>query len=179
MSDSLVITGSSFEQPTSGLQPAVFSLIEDIGITTGKYGEQNQIVIFWELSEKMKEGDNAGKPFVFSEFFNKTISDRSKLGKMLASYRGKKKLDPETIKNGIDVYLMIGRPCQLNLVEDDDGKIVRDAILPLPDTMKDMAPQRTLTETPEWIIKMKQKSKSGNNGYIPDPEPVEDDDLPF
>ena len=67
MSDSLIITGSNYEQPTTGLQPAVFSLIEDIGITTGKYGEKNQIVIFWELSEKMREGDNEGKPFVFSE----------------------------------------------------------------------------------------------------------------
>jgi len=179
MSDSLIITGSNYEQPTTGLQPAVFSLIEDIGITTGKYGEKNQIVIFWELSEKMREGDNEGKPFVFSEFFSKTISDRSKLGKMLASYRGKKKLDPETIKKGIDVYLLIGRHCQLNLVEDDDGKIVRDTILPLPDTMKDMAPARTLIETPDWIIKMKQKSKPDNDGYIPGSEPTDNSDLPF
>ena len=178
---SLIVTGGTYEQPSIGLQPAIFARVEDIGTHQSQFGEQNQIVIVWELSEKMREGDNAGKSFVYSEYFTKTISNRSNLGKMLASFRGKAKLDNETIKKGIDLTLLIGRPCQLNFVEREDGRIIRDSILPLPETMKEMAPALTIKESPEWIIKKREQSKEfkAEYGEPIDQTPADDTDLPF
>lgn len=177
---SLIVTGKHFEQPTIGLTPAVFSIVADLGTRMGKFGEQIQVVIIWELSEKMREGENAGEPFQFSKFYNKTISDRSDLGKMLASFRGKDKLDPETVEKGIDLEILQGLPCQLNLVENDDGKVVLQSVLPLPETMKEQAPPRTLTEAPEWVVKLQQQSREYKEQQgISGDSPEIDDDLPF
>lgn len=177
MSDNLILQGKFYEKPSPGLHVAMTSLVEDLGVRNSKYGPQHQIIIIWELDETMREGDNAGKNFTFSQFYPAEITNRNKTGKLLAGYAGKK-LSKEQLEKGINISKLQGKPCQLNLIEDEEkDRMVIDSVLPLPPQMAEQAPERTITEPPEWVQKFKENSQT-NNVKTDEPD-TDDSELPF
>jgi hypothetical protein len=60
--------GKDFERATPGMHDAICVFVVDVGthIQKTQWGDkkQHQIVICWEIDEKLKEGDFAGKPFM-------------------------------------------------------------------------------------------------------------------
>ena len=108
----------NFESMPLGMHQAVCAFVEDIGIQEGSYlGKpirRHQIVICWELAEKMTKGDNLGKPFMISKFYTLSLNEKANLCKDLESWRGRGFTADE--KDGFDVEKLIGANCFLNII---------------------------------------------------------------
>jgi hypothetical protein len=147
------------EKPMLGLHDALCVFVEDLGthITKSQFGDkaQHKIVIMFELDEKMKEGKYAGFPFMVSKQYTFTLFEKGNLSKDLQSWFSKK-LSDETRKNGFDLKTLIGRKCQLNLIESEDGRYINIGnILP---ASKDNAMVQVCVVCPEWVAKKRMAS---------------------
>lgn len=129
--------GGSFEQPEPGTYAAVCYKILDIGTQEGEYLGQKtvkrQVIIGWELSEKMTTGDNDGKPFVVSKFYTQSLNEKSTLRHDLAGWRGRD-FTPEELA-GFDAKNILGKGCMLSLTLSDKGKIKVASVAKLPKGM--------------------------------------------
>jgi len=177
----------NFEPMPLGTQQAVCAFVEDIGTQEGSYMgnpiRNRQIIICWELAALMKEGDNAGRPFMISKFYTLSLNEKANLCKHLESWRGQGFTADE--KDGFDVERLIGVNCLLNIIEatkangDKFAKVA--SISPLLEGMAKMA---IVNKTPpEWIQKQREKSIEWNeqheaNGIHDDIAPNQDG-LPF
>lgn len=130
-------SGGSFEQPEPGTYAAVCYKILDIGSQEGEYLGQKtvrrQVIIGWELSEKMTTGDNAGKPFVVSKFYTQSLNDKATLRHDLAGWRGRD-FTPDELA-GFDAKNILGKPCMLSLTLSDKGRIKVASVAKLPKGM--------------------------------------------
>jgi hypothetical protein len=130
--------GGSFEQPEPGTYAAVCYKILDIGTQEGEYQGQKtirrQVIIGWELTEKMTTGDNAGKPFVVSKFYTQSLNDKATLRHDLAGWRGRD-FTPEELA-GFDAKNIIGKSCMLSITLSDKGKIKVSSVVKLPRGME-------------------------------------------
>ncbi|WP_456060382.1 phage replication initiation protein, NGO0469 family [Brachyspira pilosicoli] len=135
-------TTSDFEQPQTGMVPAVC-----INVVDGKYvkttymgqdkGYQRKIFILWEIAQRIKEGQFAGQHMVIAKEYTFAVGDKANLRIDLESWRGKKfeerknadgtvsllteKKDNEKIvKVPFAVDMLIGANCILYL--EDVGK---------------------------------------------------------
>jgi hypothetical protein len=180
--------GGIREKPMLGLHDAICCFVEDIGthVTKTQYGNkaQHKIVVIWELDEDLKTGEYAGKPFLMNKQYTFTLFEKGNLAKDLESWFSKK-ISDETRKNGFDLHTLIGRKCQLNLVESEDGKFVNISnVLPASKTNNMI---QVCTSCPEWVAKKRLMSlentqQSNTNGEpLPDNQwPATDDEsLPF
>jgi len=174
----------SFELAPTGNQQAVCVFVEDIGTHEGNYQgkitRRRQVVICWELDEKMTEGDNAGKPFMLSKFYTLSLSEKSNLRHDLQSWRGKAFTEEEL--SGFDLENLKGANCLLNVIpynkiDGSEGRKI-GAISPLIKNMQKIFPINTIP--PEWISKKRSESldfqENTSSDYVPPPT---DDDLPF
>lgn len=152
----------TFEKIPTGNQQAVCVFVEDIGTQEGSYMgspiKKHQIIICWELAEQMKEGENAGKPFMISKFYTLSLNEKANLCKDLESWRGKA-FTPEE-KEGFDVERLIGINCLLNIVmskKQDGNEFAKIAsISPLFKNMEKIKPINTIP--PKWIQKKRELS---------------------
>lgn len=151
-----------FEKTPLGNQQAVCAFVEDIGTHRGEYqgvpNERHQIVICWELKAKMKDGDNAGKPFMVPKFYTLSLSEKANLRKDLESWRGRA-FTAEQLK-GFDVEVLKGVNCLINVIEytkhsGDKGTKVA-SISPMVEGMEKID---IINQTPpEWIAKKRAES---------------------
>jgi len=175
--------GKSFEQPTVGVVQAACAFVEDIGTHQSEYNgkpiKRHQIVVCWELSEKMKEGDYAGKPFMMSKFYTLSLNEKATLRKDLESWRGVSFTQNELA--GFDVEKLIGANCLLNLVSaqkrDGSDTIKIAAIMPLPRNTTKINAVNTVP--PKWIEEFRRKSLEAASGQGNDEPPINNDELPF
>lgn len=127
----------TFEQPSTGMHQAVCVFVHDIGTHVGEYqGKQNvrhQVIVTWELAEKMKTGEYEGKPFNVSKFYTLSLGDKANLRKDLEGWRGKAFTEEEL--QGFDLRKLIGVNCFLNLSETENGKRKIASVNPLPNNM--------------------------------------------
>lgn len=178
----------NFEKTPLGLQQAICTFIEDIGTQEGSYKGKptltHQIVIVWELAEKMRKGDNIGKPFGMIKFYTLSLSEKANLRKDLESWRGRA-FTPEELK-GFEVENIKLANCYLNIIEKEklDGKIWAQ-IASISPLLKGVQPiSKINASAPEWIQKMRERSvewneQSEKHDIISTPSQGEDDDLPF
>jgi len=178
-----------FEKTPLGNQQGVCAFVEDIGTHVSEYlGNEiikHQIVVCWELKELMTEGDYEGKPFMISNFYTLSLSEKANLRKDLESWRGKA-FTPDELE-GFDVEKLIGANCLLNIIEHkkmDGSKFAKIAsISPLIEGMEKLTVVNS--DPPEWIDKKRQESMeckgTMNEDTVPEPEPLDEtqDDLPF
>jgi len=128
------VSGNNFEACPTGMQPAVCSAVHNLGTQPGWQGQgtRHMIALVFELAERQKEGDFAGKRFIRSVAWTATLGERANLRKNLESWRGKS-FTPDEIKR-FDVRTVNGKNCTLNLVEKQSSSgrtcVVIDAILP-------------------------------------------------
>jgi len=132
-----VPTGN-FEQPDTGMHQAVCAFVNNIGTQRGEYEGKptfkEQVIISWELDQKLTIGDYAGMPFMISKFYTLSLHEKSGLRKDLENWRGKVFTDDEL--SGFQLQNLIGANCFLNLIESKTGKRKISAIMPVK---KDMA----------------------------------------
>lgn len=197
-------SGGSFEQPEPGSYAAVCYKLIDIGTQEGEYLGQKtvkrQVILGWELDEKMQTGDNAGKPFVVSKFYTQSLNEKATLRHDLAGWRGRD-FTPEELA-GFDAKNLLGKPCMLSLTLSDKGKIKVASVSKLPKGMaapKQVNPSMFLSlepgdydhqvfdvqtekmkaiimASPEWQALQRKAGKSSGFGDMPDDMPWKDEE---
>jgi hypothetical protein len=172
MPEPIIARGNSYEDPPIGPQPAICAFVEDIGTQISTFGtkqkELHQVVIFWELLAKMRQGEYAGQPFLIGKFYTLSLDRRSNLSKDLQTWMPTLKLTPEKRKAGLDLTKLIGRPAMLNISPRDDGNGVR--ITAVMSCQPTQAPQRVFrTSAPPGIARLRERSLEAQG------QPVSDD----
>ena len=119
-----------FESPEPGSYPATCYKLIDLGTQESEYQgkaiKRRQVIIGWELAEKMSTGD----PFVVSAFYTASLSEKSKLRPILESWRGASFTAEEL--EGFDLGKLLGKSCLVSLVINDKGKTRVSTAMKLP-----------------------------------------------
>jgi hypothetical protein len=176
-----------FERPSNGLVHAVCVFVEDIGTHKGSYqGKEtirHQCVICFELAEKMKRGEYAGRPFMLSKFYTVSLGKKANLAKDLESWFGKE-IPAETRAKGFDLKTLVGRNCTLNIITKtkQDGEYATIGGIMPPQAGRDIiAPVNTVP--PAWIDELRKKSMEMTGemdlNQEPPAEHADDAGLPF
>jgi len=178
------------EKPELGLHDAVCCFVEDVGshVVKTQYGDKlkHQIVIVWELEQKMEgkyDSKFAGQPFMISKTYTFTLFEKGNLSKDLQSWFSKA-ISEETRKTGFDLHTLIGRKCQLNLIESEGGQYINiGSVLP---ASKTNSLSIVAKQAPAWITKKRavsieasQQPGSDSGEPLPDPQDGEENPLPF
>jgi hypothetical protein len=191
------------QQVTPGTHLAVCYRVVDLGTQPDSgFGQKEKIVIFWELPHERMVFDGVEKPMGISKFYTKSLSKKASLRKDLESWRGRPFTSEELA--GFDMANILGKACQLQVVDNGEGKSQIAAVVGVPKGTQVPPPTNPLLEysvtegrqspnyekLPEWVRKMADACIEWNPGNdarksIPDGEtgPVapagEKDDMPF
>lgn len=170
-------TTSDFEQPQTGMVPAVC-----INVVDGRYvkttymgqdkGYQRKIFILWEIAQRIKEGQFAGQHMVIAKEYTFAVGDKANLRIDLESWRGKKfeerknadgtvsllteKKDNEKIvKVPFAVDMLIGANCILYL--EDVGKsksfIKPTKVMKFDSKYTPVKREYDINYIPDWLAK--------------------------
>lgn len=125
--------GGTYEQPEPGSYAASCFRVIDVGTQVSEYnGEKkirHQIIIAWEIDEKMKDG----KPFSVSKFYTASVHEKATLRHHVEAWRGTQLTQSEL--QGFDPVILIGKPCLISLVKNEAGKIELSSVSKLPKGM--------------------------------------------
>lgn len=170
--------GSDYERPDTGLHSAVCYGVWDLGTQMGFGGVlKHQVVVGWEIDQKVSSGDYAGKPMTVHKTYTLSLNEKANLAKDLESWRGRKFSDDER-KEGFDLERLVGQRCMLNLVEvERQGKTyvnVNSVMAPTKDAEK-LNPTLTPQDVPKFV-----QNKLADSGTInTDTKKGFEDDIPF
>ncbi len=137
--------GGDFANPTPGTVNAVCTRVIDRGTQETNFGPKRQLMISFEIDEQR----NDGKRFMVNTVCTASIHPKSRLGGLLAGWRGKPFADGEEF----DPKVLLGKPALLKLVENGDyGNIA--SMSKLPKGMSAMDPEGDLVHfdmaEPDW-----------------------------
>ncbi|HLP41240.1 MAG TPA: hypothetical protein VK465_07010 [Fibrobacteria bacterium] len=180
------------ELPSIGMHQAVCAQVHSLGfqVFKGQVSFSPKCVFVFELDEKMKEGQMAGKPFVISERHGQYMGKPGKssnLRRFLEKWKGKEYTEEEA--KATNIKKCEGQPCTLMIDhEPKDGGGFRAKIVGISrrDSSKPLVPI-TYTEVPKWIVEEKAKAvPPPNQQRQAQPQtapagvpPQAEDDLPF
>ena len=169
------------ELPKQGWHVAVCAMVIPLGYQ--KFGQEisayPQVSFLFELAEKKKEGDYAGKPHLVSKDVSNVLSKpdakkKSGLVLLLSAWTGREYSSQDKAFSCGD---MLGKAAFINIVHKD-GYANIGAIGPLPEGMKEIP--ATVTEIPKWIADKKAKAVQPAQQAAPGQAPPHDEsDLPF
>lgn len=174
---------SNFEKAPVGMQQAVCAFVHDIGTQVSEYQGKvithKQVIISWELSEKMTQGENQGKPFMVSKYYTLSLNEKSNLRKDLESWRGKAFTEQEL--EGFDLEKLIGANCFLNVTATESDKRKISAITPMARGMQPITPSSSTPSQKymEWIERERAKSLEMKSTPATNAAVNEESDLPF
>lgn len=144
-------TGGEYQRPSTGTVQAVCYGVVDIGFQDTPWGKKHQVVILFEINEKMKGGDYDGKRFVISKKYSLSLHPESNLGKDLRSWTGKEFKEDEQF----DIEQLKGHNCLLSIQETKKNDKTYTNIATISPIMKDMEkliPENK--ELPKWVIEL-------------------------
>lgn len=133
-----------FEKCPLGIFPAICVDVVDLGeVETpfkwekgpqmGQPKVQHQIQLIWQVAAEDEDGNPVFRDddtmHRLSKFYNLSLNENATLRKDLDRWRGKPFTDAE-LAEGWDVEAVIGAQCQLNVVQNDKGKVVVESVLP-------------------------------------------------
>lgn len=114
-------TSGGFENAPNGTHLAICVGLCGIGTHESEYNGQKrdrtQIIITWELPNELRQG---GQPFIVSQFYTRSLSEKANLRQDLISWRGRD-FTAEELKN-FEMKNILGKGCQVTIVENDKGK---------------------------------------------------------
>lgn len=108
----------------------------DLGTQTeeylGKVKRQRKILLKWEtpLETKVFKEENGEQPYVLSKEYTMSLGDKSNLKKDLESWRGRAFTEQELA--GFDLKNILGAPCLINVIHQDNGYAKITNVSPLP-----------------------------------------------
>lgn len=132
----------------------VYDLKMQPGFEPGTFA--HKVVLMWELSETIKEGEYAGKRFTVSKTYTASLNDKATLCQHLEGWRGRPFTAEE--KRGFELDNIIGKPCMLNIVpkaraNGEMGTAVA-AVMPLIKGVEPMVPELPRDFVPKWVAKI-------------------------
>jgi hypothetical protein len=121
---------SKYPQLSTGVHNARCVRVIDLGTQRNEYQGQvswkRKVMITWEVHNKDSE-----EPFEISNFYNNSLYEKANLSKDLTSWRGRPFTEDE--KKGFDISNLVGKVCQLNVIEGNNGKPKVATVLPTKD----------------------------------------------
>ena len=121
---------SKYPQLSTGVHNARCIRVIDLGTQRDEYkGEvswKRKVMITWEVHNK-----DAEEPFEISKFYNHSLYEKANLSKDLTSWRGRPFTEDE--KKGFDISNLVGKVCQINVIEGNNGKPKVSNVLPTKD----------------------------------------------
>lgn len=152
----IIIKETTGPQVPVGTHIAVCYRIVDLGTQPDSgFGEKQKVVIFWELPHERIVVEGKERPMGMSRFYTKTLSKRGNLRKDLVAWRGREFTKEEL--EGFELRNILGKPCQLSVVANEQGKSQVDAVVAVP---KGMAVPPPLNPIMEYSIE-----EGKNAGY--------------
>jgi len=159
--------------------------IWDIGLQKGEWkGEkiiQHKIIIGFEVTELVQEGELKGKRMVTNKFYTLSLGEKANLRKDLESWRGR--AFTETELKGFDIETLVGANAMLSIVHTEKGKAKISGISKLMVGLPTLTPENARS-VPKWVEDFQAKaveypddgSESTNNGTI---DAGENSSIPF
>lgn len=121
---------SKYPQLSTGVHNARCIRVIDLGTQRNEYkGEvswKRKVMITWEVHNK-----DAEEPFEISKFYNHSLYEKANLSIDLTSWRGRPFTEDE--KKGFDISNLVGKVCQINVIEGNNGKPKVSTVLPTKD----------------------------------------------
>lgn len=171
-------SGGEFEKVPAGLHPAVCANIFDVGRQPGYQGgpAYKKVVVLWEIDARHTwEGELKGKRFQVTKIYTQSIGEKATLRVDLTSWRGRA-FTPDELK-GFELEAIIGKPCQLNLVENGDRVKVQN-VLPADKGFAYWTPETPKTYVPKFVQTMIDQALPDMAGK-PEGSADFNDDIPF
>ena len=126
----------------------------------GRKTKQNKVRFGWEFPEEMRESSEGKKyPATISQEYTLSLSSKSNLRKILASWRGQD-FTPEELK-AFDISKLIGAECMINIIHKPsaDGTSIYENIAGISRLAKGMkcppamnTPQLWQYDTPDYDL---------------------------
>lgn len=124
-------TGGNFENAPTGTHIARCIGLTGIGTHETEFNGQtrmrNQIMITWELPHELKQD---GQPFIISQWYTRSLSEKANLRQDLINWRGRDftaaELQEFELKNILD------KGCQVVVSEKENGKVKVTGVAGLP-----------------------------------------------
>jgi hypothetical protein len=114
-----------------GVHRAACIGLYDLGTQSGgQYGPKPKILIQWELIDEPMDD---GRPFVVSQRYTLSLSEKSLLRPMLESWRGRA-FTVEELK-AFDLFTVLGKPCQVQVIHETSkttGKTYDNVVAVMP-----------------------------------------------
>jgi hypothetical protein len=177
--------GSRLTVPAGNFQAVLYG-VWDIGFQVQEWKGAKKVVpkvvLAWEISKKISEGDFAGKRYTISKTYTFNYGDKANLRKDIESWLGRNFTEQE--KNNFDLDSLLRKNCFLNIAHNEsNGKKYANvkAITPLIEGLPDMVPE-TPADMPKWVADKRAHSVSPD--YDPNAdhdaqEPVDGGDMSF
>ena len=127
----IVATMGANEYPKvpTGVHNARCVRVIDLGPQRNDYGGnityKRQVLVIWEIPDQITND----QPMTISKFYTLSLHEKSNLGMDLVSWRGRPFTEQE--KQGFDITKLIGVPCQINVMHNDNGKEKVSSVMPL------------------------------------------------
>lgn len=160
--------GDGFEPVPAGSYVARCVSVVDLGVQETPWGGKEKVYIGFEVPEERVEWkDQDGKehegPALIGSRYTLSIHKDSNLGQILTSWRGKPFTDDE--RKGFDLFTVLGAPCMINVVHNENnGKVYANiqSVMRLPKGME-CPPAETdlIAYTPQ------DEDKAGNFEKLP------------
>jgi len=121
----------TFENAPAGTAIARCIGLVDIGTHTSDWKGQpirrRQIIMKWELPMELRHD---GQPFVVSNFYTLSLSEKANLRTDLVNWRGREFTREELI--GFDLKNILDKGCQVTITEKENGKVKVTGVTGLP-----------------------------------------------
>jgi hypothetical protein len=165
----------NFEPVAAGAHPARCVSVVDLGVQQTPWGGKEKCYIGFEVpSQRVEWTDKEGKehegPALIGMTLTNSINEKSNLGQLLTSWRGKPFTDDE--RQGFDLFSILGAPALINVVHkmsEDKTKMFANinSIMRLPQGMEAATPETeqiayspmdantsaNFDKLPEWLQK--------------------------
>lgn len=171
----------TYELPSVGFHSAVCVDYVDEGFSVTQFGEKHKIKYVFQLEEATEKGYR----HTVTKWFNLSMHEKSTLRKFLGSWRGKALTDEEVnTPPGFDLECVLGKPCILNIIhnEGNGGKIYAniDSITPHSKKFGDALKPENYTRIEEREGSQMATTNGASQAVSrPEPETIEEDEIPF
>lgn len=201
--------GGDFTPPPAGIHPAICHRFIDLGTQQstfeGQTKQQHKVLLSWEITDPEVRMED-GKPFIISQRYTWSMSDKATLRKTLESWRGKPFEEADFGPGGFDTRKLVGTPCMISIMQvTKNGKTYANisAVTKLPKQVPagelqnetiyfsledyDAATLGKLSDSLQATIKSSPEYRALGNGnadtsyHAPDGDPgwQPDSDIPF
>lgn len=130
--------GTSFSKHPEGWVSGVCTRVIDIGTHWNEYKQKDQrkLMIAFESSKLMPDGEFAGQPFLLFANFNYSMYKNAHLCGFVEEWLGKR-FATQDDADKFDLSTLIDKPAFMNVAHSDDGKYTNIMTIgPLPEDMK-------------------------------------------